>query len=164
MPDQQQFPDNDRLSRLLRESIDRFLARLDIEERTSAVHEDRVHFDEWVRYCLVTALVPDVLAVACGVFDYDAEVLNKGMPALLERALTPIPMDAAFIGDAMAGLPDHPRTRVVAGNLRGMGNSALADEARQSFDAALYETLGIDDPPISGDWWLPPETQRLGAS
>ena len=40
------------------------------------------------------------------------------MPALLEQALTPIPVDAAFIGDAMARLPDHRRMRVVAENLR----------------------------------------------
>ena len=164
MPDQQQFPDNDRLSRLLRESIDRFLARLDIEERTSAVHEDRVHFDEWVRYCLVTALVPDVLAVACAVFDYDAEVLNNRIPELIKRALTPIPMDSRFIGDVMSGLPDHLRMQIVGENLHlDGGDRTLADEARQSFDAALYETLDIDDPPIEGDW-LHPATQRSGVS
>ena len=151
MPDQQQFPDNDRLSRLLRESIDRFLARLDIEERTSAVHEDRVHFDEWVRYCLVTALVPDVLAVACAVFDHDAAVLNNRTPELIKRALTSVPMDARFIGDVMSGLPDHPRMQIVVENLDlDGGDRTLADEARQSFDAALYETLGIDAPPIEG--------------
>ena len=88
------------------------------------------------------------------------------MPALLERALTSVPMYARFIGDVMSGLPDHPRMRVVAENLHlDGGDRTLADEARQSFDAALYETLGIDDPPIDeGDWWLPPEIQRSGVS
>ena len=67
-----EFPNNqDRLALFLRESIDRFMARLDIEERTSVAHEDRVHFEEWVRFCLVTSLIPDVLAVACAVFDFD---------------------------------------------------------------------------------------------
>ena len=164
MPDQEQFPDDqDRLAALMRESIDRFMARLDIKERTSDTHEDHVHYEEWMRFCLVSSLVPDILAVACGVVDYDAEVLNNRMPALLERALTSIPMDAAFIGDAMASLPDHRRMRVVAENLhRGRWDSTLDDEARASFDAALYETLGIDDPPIEGDRWFPPETQRSG--
>lgn len=39
MPDQE-FPDSDRLATFLRESIDRFIGRLDIKERTSDTHED----------------------------------------------------------------------------------------------------------------------------
>ena len=102
---------------------------------------------------------------ACACFDYDAEVLNNRIPELIKRALTSAPMDARFIGDVMSGLPDHPRMQILAENLHlDGGDRTLADEARQSFDAALYETLGIYDPPISGDWWLPPETQRLGES
>ena len=163
MPDMNQFPDNrdrDRLATFLRESVDSFMARLDIKERASNTHEDRVHYEEWVRFCLVTLLVPDVLAAACAVFEYDAEVLNYKMPALLERTLTPLPMDTAFIGDVMSVLPDHRRMRIVAANLhRGLGTRTLADEARESFDAALYQTLEIDDPPIEGDWWLPPEAR-----
>ena len=162
MLDSEQFPNNkdcDRLARFLRESVDRFMGRLEIEERTSDAHEDRVHFEEWVRFCLVTSLVPDVLAAACGAFDFDAEVLNEKMPALLERALTPVPMDAAFIGGAMSRLPDHQRMKIVAVNLHGgRGDPTLADEARSSFDAALYQTLDIPEPPEEGnwDWWLPP--------
>ena len=107
------------------------------------------------------SLVPDVLAAACAIGNCDAEVLNDRMPALLERALTPIPMDAAFIRGAMSGLPDHRRMRTVAANLhRGRGERSLADEARTSFDAALHETLDIVDPPIEGDWWLPPGIHR----
>ena len=166
MPDMDKFPDNqgrDRVATFLRESVDCFMARLDIKERASNTHEDRVHYEEWVRFCLVTSLVPDVLAAACSVFEYDAEVLNYRMPALLERALTPLPMDTAFIGDVMSVLPDHRRMRIVAANLhQGLGNRTLADEARESFDAALYQTLDIADPPIEGDWWLPPEAQRSG--
>ena len=122
-----------------------------------------MHYEEWVRFCLVTSLVPDVLAAACAVFEYDAEVLNYRMPALLERTLTPLPMDTVFIGEVMSVLPDHRRMRIAAANLhRGLGNRTLADEARESFDAALYQTLNIDAPPIEGDWWLPPEAQRSG--
>ena len=65
MPDMEKFPDNqdrDRLATFLRESVDRFMVRLDIKERTSAAHEDRVHYEEWVRFCLVTSLAPDILA------------------------------------------------------------------------------------------------------
>ena len=70
MPDQDQFSDNDRLASFLRESINTFMGRLDIRERTSDAHEDRVHYEEWVRFCLVTSLVPDVLAAACAVFGF----------------------------------------------------------------------------------------------
>ena len=155
MPDQE-FPDSDRLAGFLRESINRFMARLDIRERTSPAHEDRVHYEEWVRFCLVTSLVPDVLAAACAVFDYDSQAINERIPALLERALTPIPVDAAFINDAMSRLPDHNRMKVVANNLhRGRGGWTWAHEVRHSFSNALCETLDIPDPPEEEgwDWW-----------
>ena len=58
MPDQEQFPDSDRLARFPRESIDGFMDRLDIKERNSDTHEDRVHYEEWVRFCLVTSPAP----------------------------------------------------------------------------------------------------------
>ena len=157
MPDQEFPNDQDRLSRFLRESVNSFMGSLDIRERTSDTHEGRVHYEEWVRFCLVTSLVPDILAAACAVFDYDAEVLNDKIPALLKRALTPLPMDVSFIGDAMSALPDQSRMRIVSVNLHGgLGNFTLADEAIESFDAALYEALNIADPAIEGDWWLPP--------
>ena len=153
MPDQDQFSDNGRLAGFLRESIDRFMARLDIQERTSAAHDDRVHYEEWVRFCLVTSLLPDVMATACAVFDFDAEVINERMPALLERSLTPIPMDASFISDAMARLPDHRRMRVVAGNLRlGRGNWTWEHEVRNAFDTALCRAMDIPDPPEQDGW------------
>ena len=76
-----------------------------------------------------------------------------------------IPMDAAFIGDAMSRLPDHKRMKIVAANLhRGPGDRTLADDARDSFNAALFETLDIADPPIEGDWWLPPRAAALRVS
>ena len=80
MPDQGFPDDQDRLARFLRESIDHFMGRLDIKEWASNTHEDRVHYEQWVRFCLVTSLVPDVLAAACAVFEYDAEVLHYRMP------------------------------------------------------------------------------------
>ena len=70
MSEPDQLQGNDRLSNFLRESVNDFMGLLDIEERTSAGHEDRVHYEEWVRFCVVTSLVPNVLAAACGVFDY----------------------------------------------------------------------------------------------
>ena len=58
MPDQEQFPDSDRLARFLRESIDDFMDRLDIKERNSDTHDEQVHYEEWVRFCLVTSPAP----------------------------------------------------------------------------------------------------------
>ena len=46
MSDADQFQGNDRLSNFLRESVYDFMGLLDIEERTSAGHEDRVHYEE----------------------------------------------------------------------------------------------------------------------
>ena len=146
MPDREFPNDQDRLSRFLRESVNRFMGSLDIRERTSDTHEGREQYDEWVRFCLVTSLVPDILAAACAGFDYDAEVLNDRIPALLKRALTPLPMDIQFIANVMSALPDQSRMRDVSLNLHGgMGNFTLADDAIESFDAALYETLDIAD-------------------
>ena len=157
MPNREFPNDQDRLSGFLRKSVNRFMGQLDINERTSDTHEGRVQYEEWVRFCLVTSLVPDILAAACAVFDYDAEVLNDKIPAMLKRALTPLPMDVSFIGDVMSALPDQRRIRIVSVNLHGgLDNFTLADEAIESFDAALYETLDIADPAIEGDWWLPP--------
>ena len=157
MPNREFQDDQDRLSGFLRKSVNHFMGQLDIKESTSDTHEGRVHYEEWVRFCLVTSLVPDILAAACAVYGYDAEVLNDKIPALLKCALTPLPMDVSFIGDVMSALPDQGRIRNVSMILHGgMGTFTLADEAVDSFDAALYRTLDIADPAIEGDWWLPP--------
>ena len=157
MPNREFQDDRDRLSGFLRERVNRFMGQLDIKERTSDTHEGRVQYEEWVRFCLVTSLVPDILAAACAVFDYEADVLNHKIPALLKRALTPLPMDIQFIGNVMSALPDQSRMRDVSLNLHGgLGHFTLANEAIESFDAALCETLDIADPAIEGDWWLPP--------
>ena len=151
MSDPDQFQGNDRLSNFLRESVNDFMGLLDIEERTSAIHQDRVHYEEWVRFCVLTSLVPNVLAAACGVFDYDPEVLNNRMPALIERALTTIPVDATFISDVMSRLPDHERMKAIGDNpFRGRPSRTLADEARDSLNGALYQTLDIVEPPPEG--------------
>ena len=156
MPNRKFQDDQDRLSGFLRKSVNHFMGQLDIKERTSDTHEGRVHYEEWVRFCLVTSLVPDILAAACAVFEYDAEVLNDKIPALLKRALTPLPMDVSFIGDVMSALPGQRQIRNVSMILHGdMGTFTLADEAVDSFNAALYQTLDIDDPGIEGDWWFP---------
>ena len=157
MPDREFPEEQDRLSGFLRKRVNRFMGSLDIKERTLDTHEGQKQYEEWVRFCLVTSLVPDILAAACAVFEYDAEVLNHKIPALLKRALTPLPMDIQFIGNVMSALPDQSRMRHVSLNLHGgLGNFTLADEAIDSFDAALYQTLDIADPTIEGDWWLPP--------
>ena len=147
MTNPEQLPNSDRLSSFLRERVNQFMGLLDIEERISVRHEDRVHYEEWVRFCLVTSFVPDVLAIACAAFDFDPKVLNDRMPALIERALTTIPVDAEFIADVMSRLPDHQRMQIVGENLLGGRTDwTLADQARDTFNAALYQTLEIGDP------------------
>ena len=144
MSEPDQLQGNDRLSNFLRESVNDFMGLLDIEERTSAGHEDRVHYEEWVRFCVVTSLIPNVLAAACGVFDYDPEVLNNRMPALIERALTTIPVDATFISDVMFRLPDHERMKAIGDSLfGGQQDRTLADGALDSLNGALYQTLDV---------------------
>ena len=132
-----------RLSDFLRESIDGFMELLDIEERVSPDHEEQVHYEEWVRYLLTTNFLPDVLATMCGLADYDADLLNKGVPDLLKQSLWALPQESAFIAAMMARLPDHPR--MALRDNRDQRIVSLADEARLTFDAALYITLGIGD-------------------
>ena len=157
MRDRELSDDQDRLSGFLRKRVSCFMGNLDIKERTSNTHEGRKQYEEWIRFCLVTSLIPDILAAACAVFEYDAEVLNDKIPALLKRALISLPVEVSFIGDVMSALPDQSRMRDVSVNLHGgIGNFTLADEAIDSFNAALYQTLDIADPAIEGDWWLPP--------
>ena len=137
MPNPDQAPHLDRLSSILRESLNQFMELLDLEERKSPKHEDQVHYEEWVRYLLATSLIPDILAVACGVFECSSDIFNT-MPALLENSLATIPVDAEFIRNAMARLPDHPR-------MMNPNYDSLGDEARSAFNAALYHALNIEE-------------------
>ena len=138
-----QAQDNGYIADFLRESINHFMELLNIEERTSGTHEDRVHYEEWVRY-LAAELVARSLAAACGVSSYDPEVLNHGIPDLLDRALSVIPVEAEFIGEVMARLPDHDRMKIVSWS--GMQYArTLADHAKESFTGSLYITLGIEE-------------------
>ena len=91
MPDRELPNDEDRLSRFLRRSVSCFMGSLDIKERTSDTHEGRKQYEEWVRFCLVTSLVPDILAAACAVFDYDAKVLNHKIPASAQTCFDSTP-------------------------------------------------------------------------
>ena len=153
MLNKEQLPQNDRLAGFLRESINTFIGRLNIPERTSDAHLDRMHYEEWVRFCLATSLVPDILAAACAVFDFDADVINERMPALLEQGLTAVPTNAAFISDAMAGLPDHRRMQIVVENLRGgRGDWTWEHEVRCALDDALCQTLDIPEPAEQDIW------------
>ena len=138
-----QGQDNGYIADFLRHRIDHFMELLNIEERTSEAHEDKVHYEEWVRY-LAAELVASSLAAACGVSSYDPDVLNDGIPDLLDRALSVIPIEAQFIGEVMARLPDHERMKIVSWS--GTPNAqTLADYAKESFTGALYITLGIPE-------------------
>ena len=135
--------DNGYIADFLRESIDHFMALLDVEERTSEAHEDKVHYEEWVRY-IVVALVADVLAVGCGVSDNNTDAINRGVPDLLDRALPVLPVDAEFIGEVMSRLPGHDRMEIVADRPGVLDDRSLADHAKETFNAALYRTLWLD--------------------
>ena len=97
-----------------------------------------------MRY-LAAMLVADALAVVCGVSSYDPDVLNYRIPDLLDRALSAFSeVDAEFIGEMMARLPDHERMKMVSWS--GIPDEGtLADHAKESFKGALYIALGIEE-------------------
>ena len=97
-----------RLSGFLRESMNSFMERLNIEERTSAIHEDQVHFEEWLRYVLATSFLPDVLATICGLAEYNADLLSGRVPALLERSLSALPYVRSSLPGLWEGCPTIP--------------------------------------------------------
>ena len=143
----EQLPQNDRLARFPAGEHQHFHRPHEYSGTVLRAHLDRMHYKEWVRFCLATSLVPDILAAACAVFDFDDDVINERMPALLERALTAVPTNTAFISDAMSGLPDHRRMRIVVENLHGgRGEWTWAREVQHAFDDALCQTLAIAEP------------------
>ena len=132
------------LPNLLRESIADFMEIIDIRERNGSSREDKIQYETWVRYCLVTMLIPDVLAIACGTFDKEEflDVINSKIPALLRNALVTIPSDAAFIGEVMSRLPESDQMKRVAD--LGLGSDHATD-ALESFNAGLYQVLDYDE-------------------
>ena len=144
MTEEGQSNEIDYLADFLRDSINSFMRLIDIDERVSGAHEERVHYEEWVRFLVSTQLLPRVLAVACGVYDRASDVLNDGIPHLLERALATIPVDAEFIAGVMERLPDHERISVAASPAM-LGTATLAEQARDSFNGALYSTLDVEE-------------------
>ena len=112
MQDTEQFPDSDRLARFLRESIDGFMDRLDIKERNSDTHDEQVHYEEWVRFCLVTSPAP------CPGIESTWSKLRTGIgPGSLPEAF----LDRRDQLGADLGLHLFP---VAAGLARGLGNHA----------------------------------------
>ena len=150
MQDARANNNNEFLARFLRDTISDSIAWISNWERDQASdeggmsREERMSFERWVRFNLTTRLIPDVLAAACGVFDYSGDVLNEGMPSLVREALTPVPTDVEFIRDMMARLPDDERTRRLS-EVVGQGDD-LAEIAAAAFGYSLYYTMDVEDP------------------
>ena len=139
------FEENDAYqSDYLRDSIAASVSSIAKTKQEFSSHEERVNYETWVRFCLACKFMPDVLAVACGIFSFDEKVVNQKMEKLIKDALATIPNDAEFIRDMMSQLPDSEPMKALAANLYPTDD--LVSVAIGRFRDSLNWTMEIDQP------------------
>ena len=119
------------LERLLKEDIAQYIKDVTGHGKMSRSHQDQIEFEERVRFWLENQLVPHVLAVACGVFDFDTSVINQKMPELIRGSVTTLPKDAEFV-NRMSKDIDPERWKLLEDNLAG------SDSPVDRFNDALH--------------------------
>ena len=131
------------LSEFLRRSIADCISMIAGYERGAHTHEEQVNFEHWVRFWLVCQLMPDVLAAACGIYDFDGNVINRRMPDLVKNVPSSVPINAEFMAEAMRQLPDNERIRsILQGVYAGDDASSVAGER---FRDSLNWTMEINE-------------------
>ena len=132
------------LSDFLKRSVADCISMIGGYERGTPSHEEQVNFEQWVRFWLVCQFVPDVLAAACGVYDFDGDVVNRRMPDVVENVPSAVPINAGFIAEVMRQLPDQER---MGGILEGVyaGDDASA-VAVARFRDGLNWTMETNEP------------------
>ena len=132
------------LSDFLKRSVADCITMISGYERGTPSHEEQVTFEQWVRFWLVCQFVPDVLAAACGVYDFDGDVVNRRMPDVVENVPSAVPINAGFIAEVMRQLPDQER---MGGFLEGVyaGDDASA-VAVARFRDGLTWTMETNEP------------------
>lgn len=115
------------LSEFVRRSISDCVSVIAGYERGAPTHEEQVNFEQWIRFWLVCQFLPDVLAAACGVYDFDGDVINLRMPGIVENVPLAVPINADFIAEVMRQLPDQERMAAIfEGVYAGADASAVA--------------------------------------
>ena len=131
------------LSEFLRRSITDCISMIAGYERGAYTHEEQVNFEHWVRFWLVCQFMPDVLAAACGIYDFDGDVINRRMPDFVENVPSAVPINAEFIAEIMRQLPDHERIGAI---LRGVyAGEGAASVAGGRFRDSLNWTMEINE-------------------
>lgn len=120
------------LSQILRDDVTECIKDITEDGQTNRSHEEQIEFELRVRFWLENQLVPAVMAVACGVYDFDASVLNQKMPELISSFVSGLP-EAEFL-TRISKLIDPERWAVISTNL-GTSSQPLAVQA---FNDALY--------------------------
>lgn len=144
MQNAQRPEDNGYLSRILRDSIDGCISMIASWPQSERSHEEQVNFEQLVRFWLTCRLIPDILAVACGTFHFDGNVVNREMPDLIRHALPTVPLNAEFIAEVMGSLPDQESMEPLAANL--YPGDDLISLALGRFNDSLPVTMHIDQP------------------
>ena len=144
MQDAQGVRDNEYLAMFLRANVGDCIRMITNYERGEPGHEDQVNFEQWVRFWLTCQLIPDILALACGISDFDGDAINQGIPDLLRNALPTVPLDAEFVAEVMERLPDQGPMEFLAENLLSQGDSTSL--ALGKFNDALHWTMEINHP------------------
>ena len=85
------------LGGILKEEIAKCVKDITQDGKPSRSHQDQIEFEWRVRFWLENQFVPHVLAVACGVLDFDASLINQKMPELIRSSVSTLPKDAEFL-------------------------------------------------------------------
>ena len=97
-----------------------------------------------MRFWLTCQLIPDVLALVCGMFDFDRNIINQGLPDLIKNALPAMPLDAEFIAEVMRQLPDQELMTRLAENV--YAGEDFPSVAIGRFRDSLNWTMEIEQP------------------
>ena len=142
MQNAQETRENEYLARFLRDSVADCIRMIASDEQAERDREEQVNFEQLVRFWLTCQLIPDILAVACGIFDFDGNVINQEMPDLIKNALPTVPLNAEFIAEVMRHVPDQERMSRLAVNLHS--GDDLISLALGQLNDSLHRTLQID--------------------
>ena len=136
--------DDGYLARFLRDSVADCVKMIASDEQAERDREEQVNFEQLVRFWLTCQLIPDILAVACGIFDFDGNVINQEMPDLIKNALPTVPLNAEFIAEVMRQVLDQEKMNRLAANLHS--GDDLISLALGQLNDSLHRTMEIDQP------------------
>ena len=128
--------DRTRMAKLMKEAVDQFMEITSLAYHSTGTHQGKVDYEEWLRYCVTTSLVPDLMAIACGIENLaQGETVTETESIIKESADTTI-LEREFVEKMMTRVPDSERMQRIAEHAESMGEKAAA-----TFKLCLWQTL-----------------------